>query len=110
MLIAFKDKSLIKKLKSHPSNEFEMKEVGATKKILGMKIQRDQRPVSFTYLKGNTLRKLLLDSTWAVAKLCLLLLLQTSNCLLGLVHDLRRILRKCLIYLILMLLVLSYMI
>ena len=42
-LIASKDKSLINKLKSQLSREFEMKDLGATKKILGMEIQRDRK-------------------------------------------------------------------
>ena len=41
MLIASKDKSLISKLKSQLSREFEMKYLGATKKILDMEIKRD---------------------------------------------------------------------
>jgi len=41
MLIASKDKSLISKLKSQLSKEFEMKDLGTAKKILGMEIQRD---------------------------------------------------------------------
>jgi len=36
MLIASKDKSLISKLKSQLSEDFEMKDLGAAKKILGM--------------------------------------------------------------------------
>ena len=40
MLIAFKDKSLISRLKSQHSNEFEMKDLGTTKKILGIEILR----------------------------------------------------------------------
>ena len=43
MLIASKDKSLISKLKSQLSEEFEMKDLGVGKKILGMEIQRDQK-------------------------------------------------------------------
>jgi len=41
MLIASKDKSLISKLKSQLSREFEMKDLGAAKKILHMEIERD---------------------------------------------------------------------
>jgi hypothetical protein len=43
MLIASRDKSLIKKLKTQLSNEFDMKELGAAKKILGMEIRRDRQ-------------------------------------------------------------------
>ena len=41
MLIDYKDKSFISKLKSQLSEECEMKDLGAAKKILGMEIQRD---------------------------------------------------------------------
>ena len=42
MLIASKDKSDIQKLKGLLSAEFEMKDLGAAKKILGMEIYRDR--------------------------------------------------------------------
>jgi len=41
MLIASRDKFSIRKLKTQLSNEFEMKELGAAKKILGMEICKD---------------------------------------------------------------------
>jgi len=41
MLIAFKSKSAIDKLKKDLSSEFEMKDLGEVKKVLGMKIERD---------------------------------------------------------------------
>jgi len=43
MPIASRDKSLIHKLKTQLSNEFDMKELRATKKILGMEISRDRQ-------------------------------------------------------------------
>jgi hypothetical protein len=43
MLIAAKEKSEIDKLKAQLSKEFEMKDLGAAKKILGMKIVRDRK-------------------------------------------------------------------
>nr|GMC53250.1 Retrovirus-related Pol polyprotein from transposon TNT 1-94 [Ipomoea batatas] len=43
MLIASPDMSLVEKLKSQLSNEFEMKDIGAAKKILGMEIHRDRQ-------------------------------------------------------------------
>ena len=43
MLIAAKDKSDIAKLKAQLSKEFEMKDLGAAKKILGMKIIKDRK-------------------------------------------------------------------
>ena len=42
MLIAAKDKSEIAKLKAQLSSEFEMKDLGAAKKILGMEITRER--------------------------------------------------------------------
>jgi hypothetical protein len=42
MLIASHDKSLIVELKAHLSHEFDMKDLGPAKKILGMEIQRDR--------------------------------------------------------------------
>jgi hypothetical protein len=49
MLIAAKDKKEIEKLKAQLNNEFEMKDLGAAKKILGMEIIRD-RHVGKLYL------------------------------------------------------------
>jgi len=42
MLIAAEHKSDVQKLKSLLSPEFEMKDLGPTKKILGMEIYRDR--------------------------------------------------------------------
>ena len=50
MLIVSKDKSLINKLKSQLSDEFEMKYFGAAKKILGVRHVRITRPLSSIYL------------------------------------------------------------
>ena len=49
MLIATKDKKEIAKLKAQLNNEFEMKDLGAAKKILGMEIIRE-RHVGKSYL------------------------------------------------------------
>jgi ATP-binding cassette subfamily B (MDR/TAP) protein 1 len=43
MLIAAKEKSEIAKWKAQLSKEFEMNDLGATKKILGMEITRDRK-------------------------------------------------------------------
>src|SRR6266540_1732848 len=43
MLIVVKDKSEIAKLKAQLNEEFEMKDLGAAKKILGMEIIRDRK-------------------------------------------------------------------
>jgi hypothetical protein len=49
MLIAAKDKSEVAKLKAQLSKEFEMKNLGAAKKIFGVKIIRDRKS-SMLYL------------------------------------------------------------
>ena len=41
MLIAFKSRSAIDKLKKQLSSEFEMKDLGEAKKLLDMKIERN---------------------------------------------------------------------
>jgi len=43
MLIASKSRSTIDKLKKDLSSEFEMKDLGEVKKVLGMEIERDRR-------------------------------------------------------------------
>ena len=43
MLIASHDKSLIVELKAQLSHEFDTKDLGPAKKILGMEIQHDRR-------------------------------------------------------------------
>ncbi|KAJ4981469.1 hypothetical protein NE237_032306 [Protea cynaroides] len=53
MLIAAKNMSHIQVLKTQLSDEFEMKDLGATKKILGMEIQRD-RKVEKLYLSQKS--------------------------------------------------------
>ena len=42
MLIAAKSKEEIRTVKAQLNNEFEMKDLGAAKKILGMEILRDR--------------------------------------------------------------------
>ncbi|KAK9715445.1 hypothetical protein RND81_06G165700 [Saponaria officinalis] len=43
MLIAARDKTLVNKLKAQLSSEFDMKDLGPAKKILGMEISRDRQ-------------------------------------------------------------------
>ena len=43
ILITTKDKEEIRKVKVQLNKEFEMKDLGATKKILGMEILRDRK-------------------------------------------------------------------
>ena len=42
-LIASKSRSVIDKLNKDLSSEFEMKDLGAAKKVLGMEIERDRK-------------------------------------------------------------------
>ncbi|WVZ92733.1 hypothetical protein U9M48_038777 [Paspalum notatum var. saurae] len=58
MLIAAKSKVDIANLKAQLSSEFEMKDLGAAKKILGMKISRD-RNSSLLFLGRRYIRKVL---------------------------------------------------
>ncbi|KAM3231906.1 hypothetical protein P3S67_009118 [Capsicum chacoense] len=60
MLIASKDMSLIEKLKSQLNNDFEMKDLGAAKKILGMEICRE-RQAGKLYLSQKTYVQKILD-------------------------------------------------
>ena len=55
MLIAFKSRSAIDKLKNDLSFKFKMKDLGEEKKVLDMKIERDQKGgnVSLTHQKFN---------------------------------------------------------
>jgi len=48
MLIAFKSRSAIDKLKNDLSFEFEMKDLGEAKKVLGMEIEEFGRVTRFT--------------------------------------------------------------
>jgi hypothetical protein len=59
MLIASKDISLVNKLKSQLSSEFEMKDLGAAKKILGMEIHRDRQAGKLFLSQKKYLQKIL---------------------------------------------------
>lgn len=59
MLIASRDKSLIQKLKTQLNNEFDMKELGAAKKILGMEIRRDRQAGKLFLSQQNYIERVL---------------------------------------------------
>ena len=59
MLIASKDKGEIQKLKQQLGSEFEMKDLGPAKKILGMEIIRDRKQGTLFVSQCNYLRKVL---------------------------------------------------
>jgi len=60
MLIAFKSRSAIDKLKKNWFFEFEIMDIDKTKKVLGMEIERDRKKDSSTH-KGY-LKKIFLTS------------------------------------------------
>ena len=59
MLIAGKDMSEINKIKTQLSGEFEMKDLGATKKILGMEIHRDKEAEKLYLSQKNYFERVL---------------------------------------------------
>ena len=59
MLIAAKDKSDIAKLKAQLSNEFEMNDLGAGKKILGMEIIRERHSNKLCVSRKGYIKKVL---------------------------------------------------
>jgi hypothetical protein len=59
MLIASHDKWLIVELKAQLSHEFDMKDLGPAKKILGMEIQRDRRDGTFFLSQKSYIEKVL---------------------------------------------------
>jgi len=59
MLIASCDKFSIRKLKTQLSNEFEMKELGVAKKILGMEICRDRQAGKLFLSQQRYIKKVL---------------------------------------------------
>lgn len=59
MLIASKDKTLIGMLKSQLSKEFEMKDMAAAKKILGMEIHKDRKAGKLYLSQERYLEKVL---------------------------------------------------
>jgi hypothetical protein len=59
MLIASHDKSLIVELKAQLSHDFDMKDLGPAKKILGMEIQRDHRAGTLFISQKSYIEKVL---------------------------------------------------
>ncbi|KAM2897932.1 hypothetical protein COP2_007520 [Malus domestica] len=59
MLIASSDRTEISKLKTQMQNEFEMKDLGEAKKILGMEITRDRKKWLVCLVQKQYLEKLL---------------------------------------------------
>ena len=59
MLIASKSRSAIDKLKKNLSSEFEMKDPSEEKKMLGIKIERDQKGDKVNLTQNEYLNKVL---------------------------------------------------
>ena len=59
MLIASKSRSTINKLKKDLSSEFEMKDLGEAKKVLGIEIERDRRSSKVSLTQKRYLQKVL---------------------------------------------------
>ena len=59
MLIASKSRISIDKLKKNLSSEFEMKDLGEVKKVLGMEIDREQKSNKVSLTQKGYLKKVL---------------------------------------------------
>jgi len=68
MLIASKSRSAIDKLKKYLSSEFEMKDLGETKKVLGMEIERDGRSGKVSLTQKGYLQRYFIGSTSMVIR------------------------------------------
>ena len=68
MLIAAKNMVDVNKLKSLLSREFDMKDLGAAKKILGMEIRRDRKSGRLWLSQKNYVQKVLENFSMANAK------------------------------------------
>jgi len=68
MLIVSKDKSLISRLKSQLCNEFEIQDLRATKKILGMEIHKDRKARKLYLFQRKYLEKVLNRFNMSICK------------------------------------------
>jgi len=64
MQIAARNKTHVQKLKAQLKKEFDMKDLGEAKKILGMEITRDRNTSRLWYPRRTIFSKCLRDSTW----------------------------------------------
>jgi len=78
-----------------------MNNQGASKKILGMEIQMDRKVGKLYLSQSRYIEKVLDRFNMGNCKTVSTLLLLTSDCMLNLVHNLRRTLRRRLMFLIL---------
>jgi ATP-binding cassette subfamily B (MDR/TAP) protein 1 len=96
MLIAAKSKKAITTLKAQLSSEFEMKDLGAAKKLLGMEITRDRKSGLLFLVSMITLIKFFIILICLMQRKSQHLLHSTSNCQLLNVLLLMKILSTCL--------------
>ena len=59
MLIAYRSRSAIDKLKKDLSFEFEMKDLGEAKKVLSIEIERDRKSGKVCLTQNEYLKKIL---------------------------------------------------
>jgi len=64
MLIAARNKTHVQKLKTQLKKEFDMKNLGEAKKILGMEITRDRGSSRLWLSQEKYVLKVWRDSTW----------------------------------------------
>jgi len=64
ILIAAKNKTHVQKLKAQLKKEFDMKDLGEAKMILGMEISQDKGSGRFWLSQGNHFLRCWRDSTW----------------------------------------------
>ena len=98
MLVASRDIAEINKLKVQLSSEFEMKDLGAAKKILRMEIHRIAKEGSYTSLRANIFRKFLNVLVWRRLSLWLRHLQHISSCQQSYLHKQRKRCNTCLMF------------
>ena len=64
MLIAARNKTYVQKLKAQLKKEFDMKDLGEAKKILGRRSLETEAQANFGYLRRTIFSKYWRDLTW----------------------------------------------
>jgi len=96
MLIATRYKTHVQKLKAQLKKEFDMKDLGEAKKILGMKFTRDRSTADFGYFRRTMFSKCWRDSTWQKQDQSPLLWQVTSNYSPSSIHNHQMRRKRCL--------------
>jgi len=68
ILIASRSRYAINKLKNNLPSEFEMKDLGEVKKMLGMEIERDQKVARLALRKRGIYKRYFTNSTSTVMR------------------------------------------